>query len=527
MAISNFTLKRIYLEYKTRLENTKISKIVKISDYDFSFFLFSKKQESLIISLEPLNPYFLISSSYFKTINETSPFISSLKKYFENGVITKVDKIENDRIIILEIKKITPTYQTIINKLILCLIPHRTNAIIVDQNDVIISALKMSSSLDEENLIARGVKYIFSNQEDKTISKSDTIESLKNKIGSILYKDISKRIEQGEKIEDIITEILESNKYYSYKNDVLSINLKYSPCKEITLEELSKVYEQKEQEKYKKNHYDLVYHLVKHKLKGLRNKVNNLEKDYQKSLLKKDYIEIGNLLFMNQEKYVKGSSSIILDGIEIKLDEKLSLVENANKYFKQYQKSKKALEELIKQKNLALEKIDFFEKIENQLEFASLSDMDDIIFELKENKYLKDDVKKKANNKKKTEKVYNPHFIEIDGYKIGFGLSSYQNDFLTFTLAKKDDYFFHVKDSHGPHVIIFSSSPSEEAILFASEISLYFAKKELGEVYLCDKKDVKKIPGKIGKVIMNNYQTITINKIRESTIDSLKNLLSK
>lgn len=527
MAISNFTLNRIYLDYKERLENTKISKIVKISDYDFSFFLFSKKQESLIISLEPLNPYFLISSSYFKTISETNSFISSLKKYFENGVITKVEKLENDRIIILEIKKITPTYQTIINKLILCLIPHRTNAIIVDQNDVIISALKMSSSLDEANLIVRGVKYLFSNQENKTITREDNIESLKNKIGLTLYKDIVKRIEEGEILTDIITQILESNKYYSYKNDVLSIPLKYSPCKEITLDELSKVYEQKEQEKYKKNHYDLVYHLVKHKLKGLRNKVNNLEKDYQKSLIKKDYIEIGNLLFMNQDKYIKGSSSIIIDGIEIKLDEKLSLVENANKYFKQYQKSKKALEELKKQKELALVKIDFFEKIENQIEFASIADMEDIILELKEKKYLKDDAKKKTNNKKKNERTFHPHFIEIDGYKIGFGLSSYQNDYLTFTLAKKDDYFFHVKDSHGPHVIIFSSSPSEEAILFACEISLYLANKEIGEVYLCDKKDVKKIPGEIGKVTMNNYQTITINKIRESTIDSLKNLLSK
>ena len=62
MAISNFTLERIYNEYKNKLTGVKISKIVKISDYDFSFILYSKKQESLIISLEPLHPYFLISS---------------------------------------------------------------------------------------------------------------------------------------------------------------------------------------------------------------------------------------------------------------------------------------------------------------------------------------------------------------------------------------------------------------------------------------------------------------------------------
>ena len=46
MAISNFTLNRIYLDYKNELEGVKISKIVKISDYDFSFILFSNKQKS-------------------------------------------------------------------------------------------------------------------------------------------------------------------------------------------------------------------------------------------------------------------------------------------------------------------------------------------------------------------------------------------------------------------------------------------------------------------------------------------------
>ena len=96
MAISNFTLNKIYLHYKNKLEGVKISKIVKISDYDFSFILFSKKQESLIISLEPLHPYFLMSSSYFKTLNETNTFVTTLKKYFENGVIKKVSKIDND-----------------------------------------------------------------------------------------------------------------------------------------------------------------------------------------------------------------------------------------------------------------------------------------------------------------------------------------------------------------------------------------------------------------------------------------------
>ena len=529
MAISNYTLNRIYTDYKSKLEGAKISKIVKISDYDFSFILFSRKQESLIISLEPIHTYFLISSSYFKTLNETNTFVTSLKKYFENGIITSLKKIENDRILIMEIKKVTPTYQTIVNKLIIELIPHRTNAIIVDENDVIITAMKLSSTLDDKNLIMRGVHYKCPESEDKQITHEDTLETLKSKVGLTLYKDISYRVEkENEKLDDIIDEILNSKSYFVYNNDILSINLHSLKSQEISLNEISKIYEEKENEKYKKNHYDLVLHLVKHKLKGLRNKVVKLDKEYQKSLDKQNYVEIGNLLYMGEDLYQKGMKEIEIEGVKIPLDEKLDLKENAKKYFKQYQKSKVALLELVKQKEIALDKIDFFEKIENQITFASLEDMNDIIEELKLNGYIKDNQKKKNNNKKKkVEKVYVPKIIEVDGYKIGFGLSSFQNDYLTFTLARKDDYFLHIKDSHGPHVVIFDNNPSEEALLTASEIALYLAGKEAGEIYLADKKDVKKIPGKVGKVTINKFNTITLNEVREKTITLIKKVLAK
>ncbi len=524
MAISNFTLNRIYLDYKNKLEGVKISKIVKISDCDFSFILFSNKQKSLIISLSPLHPYFLISSSYFKTLNETNQFISLLKKYFENGIIVEMKKVPNDRIVIFKIKKITPTYQTIINSLIIELIPHRTNAIIIDENNVIISALKFSSSLDEKHLIAKGAHYSISVNEDKCISKLDTLETLKNKIGITLYKDIVYRInKENSSLEEIIEEILTSKKYYLYNNDILSIKLHSHHCQEITLDKLSEIYKQIETEKYKKDHFNMIYHLVTHKLTGLRNKLVNLEKDYQKNLLKKSYVDIGNLLFINQSLYQKGSKEINIAGQTILLDEKLNLVENANRYFKQYQKSKVALVELSKQIELTKNKIEFFEKIENQIEFATLKDMEDIILELSDNGYIKTNVKKK-NSKIVLPKNYYPHYITIEGDKIGFGLSSYQNDYLTFTLARKDDYFLHIKDSHGPHVVIFSSTPSKEAILFACEIALFFAKKESGEVILADKKDVKKIPGKIGMVSFTNYQTIIIKQIREQTKNKLLNL---
>lgn len=531
MAISNYTLTRIFNSYKPSLLGTKISKIVRLSNYDFSFLLFSKTQESLIISLEPINPYFLIADSYFKMIDDGSGFVASLRKYFDQGTIMELDKSPNDRIITFTIKKMTPSYQIITNKLVLELIPHNTNAIIIDMNNVIIDSLR-KTSLDDKRPVFKGMRYSFLTSEDKSITMSDSLETLKNKIGRSLYLDIEKRINSGEELSNILQQILSSSSFYSYKNDILSIPLLYSECKEIQLKDLASLYSDQNQEKYMKKHYFDTFHLVEHKLKGLRNKLNKLDQDLKKNELRKDYVEIGNSLYMASSSYQKGMKEIVIDGKNIPLDERLSLNENAAKYFKLYQKSKVALEKLLEQKELTKEKISYFEKIQNQLKFASVDDINDINLELMNDGYIKQDKKvkyiKNKKKKKENEKVYHPHYvIAEDGTKIGFGLSSLQNEYLTFTIAHKEDYFLHIKDSHGPHVIIFSSSPSEETILLACEIALFYAEKSVGDIYICKRKDVKKIPSHLGLVNMNEAKTIYLSSIREKSQNLLQNLQKK
>lgn len=527
MGMSNFTLNRIVNDLTNRMVGARISKIVKISNNDFSFFLYAKKQESLIISLDNNNPYMLLSSSYFKMISESNGFVASLKKYFEGGTIIEFKKDPNDKVIYFKIKKLTQTYQTIINTLIIELIPYKPNAIIVDENNIILDALKKSNSLDESRPIFRNLKYTSYKNEIKELNENDTLETIKEKVSKLVYNEFVYRVNNGELIKDIILEKKNSNKYYAYKYDILSLFLKsVEGCKEITLEQLSSIYEEKEQEKYKKSHYELALHTVSHKLKGLKNKLINLENDLKKAKNKINYVEIGNLLFMNQDKYIRGMKEINIDGINIPLDDKLDLIGNANKYFKQYQKSKTALQQIKIQQDLTKDKIDYFEKINAQIKYASVTDMEDIIQELKKDGYLQKE--KNQNNKKNKPKVYTPHFLfSNDGYKIGYGISSFQNEVLTFDLARKDDYFLHIKDNHGPHVIIFSNDPSKEAITLACEVAIYFAGKTSGEVILLDKKDVKKIPGKIGMVSFTSHQSINISSIRESSIELFKEIMKK
>lgn len=526
MAISNYTLSRIANLLKQDVTNAKISKIVMISNQDYLFFLYSKSQEGLIISLDPINPLVLISSSYFPMISESKNFVASLKKYFEGGTIVNFEKLPNDKILIFTIKKMTQSYQIITNKLVINLIPRQTNALILDENNIIIDAQR-KTSLDDPYPIYPNMHYSFSKNVDNPICENDTLEDIKKKTIKTVYNEFAYRIENGESVKDILNEIRNEEYFYVYKHDIVSLKLKSIPdSKAISYKDIPSLFIQKEEEKYKKNHYDAVYHVVSHKLKGLRKKMINLEQDMKKAEEKKNYVEIGNLLYMCQDKYVKGMEEIEVEGIKIKLNPTLNLSENASYYFKQYQKSKTALEQIRIQQELTKEKIEYFEKQEVAMKYANPQDMEDIIQELKNDSYLpKEKISYKSNKKKKiAPKVYTPRTIySKDGTKIQFGISSFQNDYLTFTLARKDDYFLHVKDHPGPHVIIFSNNPSKETILFASEIALFYASLSQGEIYLADKKDVKKIPGKLGKVTINKFETITLNSIRDSSKEIFAN----
>ena len=150
--------------------------------------------------------------------------------------------------------------------------------------------------------------------------------------------------------------------------------------------------------------------------------------------------------------------------------------------------------------------------------------MQEIILDLCEHHYIKEHKVQKQMKLKPKNKKFNPHFIKLkNGTKIGYGLTSYQNEELTFSLANKEDYYFHIKDYHGPHVIIFSNNPSDEEMLIAGEIACYFASISAGEVQYTQRKYIKKVPSQRGLALLNKYNTLVIKKIRPSTIALLKN----
>lgn len=520
MAVSDYVINKIFIDCREDVNGSRIDKVLKVGEKNIAFILYKNgKSKTLLLSLTPTLPLFLYGESLVSFVEESNGFYAVLKKYIEHGTIIDIEKKESDRIIKIKVKKRLPTYVNIITTLVFEMIPMRANMILLNEESIIIDALYKSEGFEGKRIILKGIKYKEQETYDKNIYLSDTLDSIKYKVSRKEYKYLSNL--SNEDFFKAKEEMNHSDIFYLSDSD-----LSLLPIDNSILINSSNLFNEflfiKEQDARKK-HYENIISFISKKVVSLKKKISKLNDDLKKCENADIYKEYGSLLYM-VDSYKKGDDFVVVENIKIPLKKDKNLIENANYYFKMYKKAKSGIEQINIQIDKTNKELSYFEELLSQCEFATVEDYKDIILQLEEDKYILNKEKKLHSKKKKENKVFNPHIIEFDGIKIGYGISSYQNDYLTFTLAHKEDYFLHVKDKHGPHVIVFNENPSSEVLLLASEVALYFASEEGGDVYYTKRKNVKKIPSKLGLVEINDYKTIHIKEIREETKSLLKKM---
>ena len=195
----------------------------------------------------------------------------------------------------------------------------------------------------------------------------------------------------------------------------------------------------------------------------------------------------------------------------IAYDETISCIENANKYFKKYKKGKKKIIENTKQISIAEEEYNDLVMKLNMCEYLNDDELYDLMSSLKPSK----EIKKK--NKKETFPS-----IKIGNNILYFGKNANQNNELTFKFAKKDWIFFHIKDYHGPHVVLNCPNPDNKTLDIASKIALALSNKTAGDINMAKIDDIKRGEN-LGQVILKKYTTIAIKNIEQEIYDLMKN----
>ena len=154
--------------------------------------------------------------------------------------------------------------------------------------------------------------------------------------------------------------------------------------------------------------------------------------------------------------------------VRISLDPHLSPAQNAQKYYRRYNKLKRTEEALIGQMESTREEKAYLESVLAALDLSDCEqDLMDIREEMSANGYLKKTVKGKKN----LQKSKPLGFLTEEGVKGYIGKNNVQNDYLTFRMARPRDEWFHVKNIPGSHVIllvqdlVFGKDYTEKSIL--------------------------------------------------------------
>ena len=258
---------------------------------------------------------------------------------------------------------------------------------------------------------------------------------------------------------------------------------------------------------HKKEKFTPLYRYIKSRIKSLNKKSVILLQEIANSEAHLKDADIGNSLLAFQYEPELLNDYLIENNVE--LDKEKSLVENANQYFKKYKKSKRTIEMAKIELNKAKEESEYLEYIQATSKFMN----DDELLSLCQELLPKQNQKKKALPIK-----YGT--ILLGNTKILYGKNASSNNELTFKVANKDDYYLHIKDYHGAHVIIKNNNPTNEEKLLAAELCLILSNKTAGEVMIASMKDVKKGQA-LGEALVLNYSLIVLNKVRETTVDLL------
>ena len=250
------------------------------------------------------------------------------------------------------------------------------------------------------------------------------------------------------------------------------------------------------------------------------------------------YQKWGELLTANLYRIPEGSPEITvedyydptLSSVTIPLNPHISAIDNAQRYYKLYNKAKATLLKTKPLKEAAFEEVKYLDSLRVSLDQASsLSELDEIHLELVGQGYVTGKHLKKANVKpkkgrskattksKSPKEVPQPRIYRSSQDKLIFvGKNNAQNDWLTLRKGKPNDLWLHTKIIPGSHVLIpleeGEEFPDDATLEEAAALAIYYSQARGSSQVAVDYTHVKQIrkpnSAKPGMVIYDQNWTL-------------------
>lgn len=581
MALDGIVTRAIVHELQM-CRGSRINKIYQPNDRDIVLHLRTQQGNAkLLLSANPTYPRVHLTQESFLNPAEAPMFCMLMRKHCESGIIEDIEQVGMERIIHISIRQRDELGDVSLKKIIIELMGRHSNIILVDPaaGTILDGIHHVTPAISSYRVVMPGFSYTEPPEQHKLNPLEVDGEAFRDAclldsqpavswlvgafsgLSPLVASEIAYRAgegsghsaEESEKdcgslwsaFHDVMQQVKEhrytpvSGENAKGKSVFSVIPLTMLGGETTPFESVSACMEnfygeKAQRDAVKQKVSDLLRFLQNERTKNIK-KLDKLHEDLAEADDADRYRIFGELLFASLHAIAKGDREARLVNfydenqaeVTIPLDPLLSPSDNAQRYFKKYNKYKNSLAVIEEQLGKTREEIRYIDNLLQQLAHASLNDIDEIRDELIQQGYLRDR-SKKVKKKKKNDKPTLHVFTSSEGIEIYVGKNNLQNEYVTNRLAASADTWLHTKDIPGSHVVIRSAEYGEATLEEAAMLAAYYSQaKESSSVpvdYTLIKHVRKPSGAKPGFVIYDNQKTLFVTP-DEERIKQLPNVI--
>ncbi|MBZ2127224.1 Rqc2 family fibronectin-binding protein FbpA [Streptococcus gordonii] len=548
MSFDGFFLHHMTEELRHELVGGRIQKINQPFEQELVLQIRSnRKSHKLLLSAHSVFGRVQLTETTFENPAIPNTFIMVMRKYLQGAVIEAIQQVENDRILEISVSNKNEIGDSVAVTLVIEIMGKHSNIILLDKaSGKIIEAIKhVGFSQNSYRTILPGSTYVappqtgslnpFTVGDEKLFQILQTeeiepkrLQQIFQGLGRDTATELSGRL-TADKLKTFRSFFASPTHPSLTEKSFSALLFSDSKTQMSTLSELLDTFykDKAERDRVNQQASELIRR-VENELEKNRKKLGKQEEELLATENAEEFRQKGELLTTFLHQVPNDQNQVELDNyytgekILITLDKALTPNQNAQRYFKRYQKLKEAVKHLTSLIEETRNTILYLESVETALAQASLSEIAEIREELIQTGFIRRRQREKIQKRQKPEK-----YLATDGQTIILvGRNNLQNDELTFKMAKKDELWFHAKDIPGSHVVITGNlQPSDEVKTDAAELAAYFSKARLSNLVQVDMIEIKKLNkptgGKPGFVTYTGQKTLRVTPDAEK-IKSMK-----
>ncbi len=457
----------------------------------------------LLLCASPNNARCHLTMSSFSNPLEPPAMCMLMRKQITGARILEIRQVEGDRIVYVDLDAVNELGDHVLRRLVLEIMGRHSNLLLLDENGRILEATRhVNPEMSRVRQIQPGMTYLPPPAQEKLNPETLTEEELYQRLSAAPDARLSRALAdaitglsrgaaeelacrvlqpgetQPSDLKDACRRIADFLKRLPSMADPRVLVNENGEAEDVfpmiylsrptenqrpykTLSEALEVYfgSRDARERLSQKSAAMV-RMLKSQLERCQRKLAMQQEELASAERMEEYRRMGEAINANLYQLKKGMTEAELPDwndpeggtLTVPLDIRLTPSQNAQRYFKKYQKARSAREVAAQQRDKTLEETDYLEGMLLDVDKCiGESELEEIRQELVRTGYMKKNTNRRQQRQLPGSKPY--RYLSADGIEILVGKNAAQNDRITLG-AKPDETWLHAKDMPGSHVII-------------------------------------------------------------------------